>query len=112
MIKIGKYLLVFCYLVVLLFLGFWISFKTLYWSIDGWPLPDFEKGVCGNHWGGVPFAFQYMFKNIPKGMVRIQCVSKFYELPFYLDVGFWLTVFSVSSYFLWNFLWSRLKAKK
>lgn len=71
-------------------------------SIEGlrWLVPI--KGGCGDHWGGLPFSYTYVYLNSksPGGFIRAQCIGDSSILPMLIDWFLWSFVVFVLLKFL------------
>ncbi len=85
-----KQVLLFCYLVALFWLSQMITVKSTLFPING--LTTFTSDAfrgCGNHWSGLPFAFIYIYKNVPPGTAILECASGLIKIAYWIDVIFW-----------------------
>ena len=98
MTKWLKHIVFFCYLVALFFLSQMITAKSILFPIDGFTTftSDAFRG-CGNHWSGLPFAYTYIYKNVPYGTAILECASGLIKVAYWTDVILWFFLLALLS---------------
>ncbi len=97
-------------LLLSVFIGIQITGYSQKINIEGikWFVP--ERGGCGNHWGGLPFAYSYIYINTQdkSDTYVLECVGVSKLAPMVIDLVLWIfAVYALTGYSL-----SKLRNRK